>query len=294
MSNVPAHIKAPSVAQVRLLPPEVNLRRDRKQQRRTALLMLSVFILVLAGLYYLFALQAKEAEEAALAREDETLLLNQQLAALSYVDAVKARLDNARDAREYAASQEVYWPLVWASISSALPENAVATRVTVVNSNFLGTPSGAEAELDTAGIARVDITVEIDTVEQATELERRFHRIPFFAGARVTAVTNLTETAVSESGEPVSDAPSRFEVSYQVTLTYDALMLRFTEAWYGTEEGATGTSLEDFYTKLAIRVLEGNASLLEFPQLPGEVVPPTEVEGTDAADGSSDSSEGAQ
>lgn len=290
MSNVPAHIKAPGVAQVFLLPPEVEQRRTKARQRKSAVLGLAVFLLLLSGGYLYLAIDAQAASKDAALEEDETTRLNAQLAELSFVDVVKSRLANAESAREFAASQEVFWPLLWSAVHSSMPENTSLSRIEVVDSNFLGIPTAAASPIATNGIGRFEITAEVSSLEAVTEFQRRLFLVPFLEDVRVMTVENKAASAVGETGE-ASEASETFEVVYEATLTYNAMMLRFSEAWFGAEDEngqVVGPMLKEYYEAFLADLVNGDGVLREYPPSV------TQPESTDTSAGDASNNSGTE
>lgn len=272
MSNVPAHIKAPAVAQVFLLPPEVEQRRTKSRQRRGAILGLAVFMFLLAGAYAYFAFDAKQAEADAILVEEETTRLNGQLAELSFVDRVKERLANAHATRLHAASQEVFWPLLMSSLMSAAPEDDFVREVLVTDANFLGTPAWDGRVLPVQGIFGLEVTADVASFGDIGEFERRLTLVPFLEDVVVYSAANEATAVEDETGEALSTS-ARYTVVYRIRVNYDALMLRYTDLWFGTsdedgENSPVRDSLEAYYRAYLDRLLAGDSVLYEYPPLP--------------------------
>lgn len=263
MSSIPAQYKVPPRPQVNLIPPEVAARRA-KSQRRVMFSLLAFIVVgaIVAG--YLWLNTFIHADEArAQAEQQRTAELQAELASLSEVDAVKAKLANADSARKTAAAIEFFWPLILSAVDGAVPDDARIESFTFSAPDFGGDPPGPGSAFDIPGVAGITLTVDVPAASYAIDLENRLNAVPFFDRARATQVW-----AVRDSGEGGGEgAIVSYLVEISVTVTYDALMMRHSDLWYGTGGDNTTRPLEDYYRAYLRAILEGG-SLPGYPELP--------------------------
>ena len=292
MNPVPAQFKIPAQPQVNLMPPEVGQRRQRSRQRGGVLAFFIIFVLLLAGLYVGATFLKGQAQQAQAAEEQRTVELQAQIAAFSEVDSVKAELLNAESARQYAAGVEVFWPLIVASLETGFPDSVDVDVVSFEFPAFGSSPAVPESPFARSPIGKINFTVNIATLPEASEIEDQLNRVPFFERARVSAITQLTgaggggEVPVVTEGEeeaPVVTGPITvgWAVTGTVDLTYDGLMLRYSPMWFGEPEGTA--SLKDYYQDFYDALLAGGPLPSTYPPLPEATPPPfvPVVPGTD-------------
>lgn len=286
MSEVPASIKAPPAPQVNLLPPEVEQRRKRGRQRGVVLTFFALFLLAVAAGYVLVAWQAAAAQLAFAEEEARTETLNAELASYSEVDVVKERLANADAARKYAASIELFYPLVVSSVVGALPPTAQLDTLTFSMPAANTSPAVPVSPLGIPGVGELLLSVIVPEPVDGPAIQERLDTMPLFARARVTT-TEIQATENSGESAPIdSSLPPTYRVDIRVVLTYDALMMRYSDAWFGREVADDGSvtinenNLKNYYEELYEALLAGDGMPEEFPPLP-EVSPPPFVPGVD-------------
>lgn len=274
MSDVPAHFKAPRFPQVNLIPAEVNQKREKKRRRATAFLLLALLIAAIAVGYVWLVLQVASAEERAATEAARTAELQSQIAALTEVDEIKAKIVNAESARQFAAANEIYWPLVFASIDGALPEGVVPTEILHQFTPLGQTPQGPTGPFDVAGVGTLTITLDVPAYVDASVVQDSFNGVPIFTRAYVTAVRTADEAGAAEAeGAEAEVVAAMYTIDLQVTVTYDALTQRYSPRWFGTDD--TGTeSLLDYYRSFASSIALGQPGPTEFPPMPPTTIPP--------------------
>jgi hypothetical protein len=263
--------------QVNLIPPEVGQRRAKSRRRTVVVLLFVTFILFLALGYVGVAYLSLQAQAEAEAEAQRTAELQAEIASLSEVDLVKAQLANSEAARQYAASVELFWPVMLAAIDGALPEDARVQNMDFATTPFGGSPPLASDALGFPGVATVTLTIDIPNMTRAAEIEDSLNAVPFFTRARTTQGAS-SGTTVEGATADISSA-STYLVDITFTVTYDALMMRYSPRWYGDDDFSP--SLEEYYADYLAALLAG-APLTEYPPLP-EVTPPPFVPGSGGA-----------
>lgn len=295
MTTIPAHIKAPAVPQVNLLPPEVGQRRKRGARRAWALAFLSVFVLAIAAAYFYANMLARQAQDAALEEESRTAILNAQLAEFSQVDAVKAVLANGDSARQYSAAVEVFWPLLLSGVEGALPDTAVIETFQLGLPSFNQSPAQSASPFANSPVGTLLFTATVPSAVDASAVEDALNTVPFFDRARVTAVRLDDESAGGGEGGAAEDGTLTWVIDGAVDLTYEGMMFRFQPLWFGvTEETSEGTEgeeasgapdvppLRDYYEEFYAALMANSGTPTGFPELP-DATPPAFVPGLQGA-----------
>jgi hypothetical protein len=273
MTTIPAQFKARPVPQVNLMPPEVGQRRAKSRRRTVVVLLFALFLLAIAAGYVFIAMLSAQAQADAQAEADRTVLLQEQIAALSEVDVVKAKLANSESARLAVANTELFWPLMLSAIDGALPDTSRVQSIQFAMPEFAQAPAGASSPLDIPGVSLVSMTVAVPAYVDASFVEDRLNEVPFFARARVSQVWQ-EDTTGGEDPDP--DAPPIFMMDLTFIVTYDGLMMRYSPLWFGAD--GQGESLQDYYEALRDSLIAGNGIGNDYPPLP-EVTPPPFIPG---------------
>lgn len=275
MSNVPAQFKSPALPQVNLMPPEVGARREKSRRRSLVVFFLAFFILLIAVAYVGVAYLNAQAQAAATLEAERTAQLQADIAALSEVDVVKAQLANSESARQYVAGVEMFWPLVLAAVDGAVPDDTQIQTIEITAPQFGASPPLASDAFGVAGVAQVRMTLAVPTYVAAADVEDSINTVPFFTRARATNVSADSAGGEGETGEEAAATPI-YLVDVTFTITYDALMMRYSPRWFGTDE--QGPSLEEYYQDYLDAMLAGGTPVTEYPPLP-EVTPPPFIPG---------------
>lgn len=258
MNPVPASVKAAPRAQVNLLPPEVNEKRVRARMRGLVIFAFACFVVVLAAGYVLVAMLTSQAQDDLAEAHAETQRINQEIANYAEVDVVKAELKNSQSAQSTAAAVEVFWPYLVGTLSSTVPAPHTIKSITVTMPNFNSSPGAPKDAFGVAGVGDVHVQVHTAEYVDAAEVERALNDSEVFIRARVTS---LQFHEAKDDG-----TPAFYELDVNLSLTYDALMLRYSDYWTGEAEG--GSSLEDFYRGYFLQMSGGVIPRLTMPPLP--------------------------
>lgn len=273
MNLVPAQYKAPLAAQVNLLPPEVGEKRERKRRRGVAFLLLALLVLAVAAGYVFTAMLVASAKARADEEAQRTTDLQNQIAALTEVDRVKAQISNAENARQFIAANEIYWPLLFASIDGALPEGVVVTDITHQLPDLGVTPPNPSGPFDVAGIGTVNVTLAVPGSVEISSVEDKFNAVPLFLRSYVTAIREGDGGAVPEGTLDNPEGAPTYLVDVEITLSYEFLMQRYSQRWFGTDDEDV-MPLLDYYRDFADRVAAGLPAPEAFPPMPPTTVPP--------------------
>lgn len=248
MSAAHPILKAPSLPQVNLIPPEVAAHRSRGRMRVRAVIAV---ILVVAALSdgFAVAFMRRTSAEATLAQTlEHTTELQAQVQSMSYIPVLEAQRDNAKFALQYAASTEFVRATFGDEIASRLPAGAVATKISVALPG-IGTYTGADPNpLGVSDIGSVDVEFQVNDYPDIITLQQAYEDVPGITGPRVTVVERTTaDTASGDAATPSGAAEVATRTIYAVTInfraTYDLLDHRFGDSWTGIK-GAPGTETE--------------------------------------------------
>lgn len=272
MNPVPASFKIPPVARVNLLPPEVGQRRERKRTRGLWIFGLTVLVIGLAGAYVWATLQVGAAEEQAEQEQLRTTQLQGEIAALTEVDQIKSRITNAESARMFVAANEVYWPLLLATVDGAVPEGVTVREVTHSLTPMGQTPTGAASPMDIAGVGSMRVTLVVPANIDAATIQERFDGVPMFTRTYVLDARQDNEGGGAESTDPDAEIVTRYVLQLEVTLSYDILMQRFSPRWFGTDDESV-KSLEEYYRDYAQRIADGKPGPTDYPPMPEATIP---------------------
>jgi hypothetical protein len=268
------------------MPPEVGQRRHRSRQRSIVVLLFALFVLFLAAGYVGITWLASSAAADAQAAENRSAELQAEIAALSEVDEVQQQILNADSARQYAAAVETFWPLLYASVNGLLPEGSTIQIFDVSMTPFGTSPASPTGPFDVTGVGSITFTAEVPLYVDAATFEDQLNTVPGFDRARVSTVTVAAATvgaesaAVSGEGQAPDDAAAgeaaptdSYVVNATVVITYDALMMRYSPRWFGTDDESLD-SLESYYVGLYEALLAGEGVPDGYPPLPVVTPPP--------------------
>lgn len=221
-----AHLGAPALAQVNLLPPEVGQERHFRRTKGIlwAVLALSV-ILVLAG-FAAAMVEVRSTRDDLAQAQAETQRLQREQARYSEVPAVIGQLDTARTARELGTSTEILWADYLGSFASTLPPNVGLDSLSVTAATPLELAPVPGDSLQPVGPAVVTFDAISATVPDTAAWVDSLNAIEGLTDARVS-VSALTE----EGGFP------HYTITVSVRVTSEALASRFPANGSSTEDG---------------------------------------------------------
>jgi hypothetical protein len=268
------------------MPPEVGERRHRSRQRSIVVLLLALFVLALAAGYVGISMLTASAVSDAQAAENRSTELQAQISALSEVDQVQQQILNADSARQYAAAVETFWPLLYSSVNGLLPEGSTIQIFDVTMTPFGTSPASPTGPFDITGVGSIAFTAEVPFYVDAASFEDQLNTVPGFERARVSTVTVAAATvgaesaAVSGEGEAPDDSAATegaptdtYVLNATVVITYDALMMRYSPRWFGTDDESL-ESLEAYYVNFYEALLAGEGVPDGYPPLPVVTPPP--------------------
>lgn len=179
-------LMAPSVPQVNLLPSSVgDAKRDARLRRMLALGLVGV--IVLAGIFYFFAVTTESsAQEELDAAHAETSKLQSEKVKLAYVPVVLAQLVDATLAQTLAMATEVRWTDYLSAITAVLPADTSITKLDVaqVLTDTAGRPVTASPAVST-----VSFEIRSSTVPNTATWLTALATVPGFQNAYFTAAS---------------------------------------------------------------------------------------------------------
>lgn len=240
MNPVPATVKATRLPQVNLLPPEVGQRRAAARRRVVILAGLGVFLVLLAGGYAALQVSTQGVNtqlEDAQARQE---FLNSEIAKLSEVETVEAKLANAASVRKYVGSREIIYAEFWPTVVAAFPQGTIFEQLLLQTGDL-----GIDPDPDTNVFAPADIgsltfTVVVPAYASVADVEAALDEVDIFQYARVETVSQAEDATAAEGGTPAPTAAGYYRLTGTVRVNYLALSLRFSDEWYGID-GKKGT-----------------------------------------------------
>ncbi|WNM28673.1 hypothetical protein RN607_06615 [Demequina capsici] len=243
MNPVPASVKAPTLPQVNLIPPEVGQRRERARAMRAAIALVIGFLLLLAaGAVGLNMLKASAESDLADAQQKQSDL-NTQIAQYQYVADLKTELNDVTQARQFVGATDVVRAKVLGDLMGAMPEGSYLTDAVFGLTTFdsaAGASTDAFARADVGQITFTAITPDLVT---ANDIQLGLSGYPAFSQVRVTEATNLAVEGAAVEGEPTTG----YRITGTIRVTYDVYSERFSDAWFGDD---STPGLADQYTGL--------------------------------------------
>jgi hypothetical protein len=266
VSAIPAQFKVPAQPQVNLMPPEVGERRQRTRRRGATVAFLVIFVLLVGAVYGLAWFQKSQAQAAAAAQTERTAELQAEMAQYTEVDAVKAELANADAARQYAASLEIFWPLLYDALGAGMPDTAVVDLYTFTFPPFDASPAVTGSPFGRAPIGQVGYTVKLTAPILAADVENQLNTVPFFERARATVVRIDDEG--SAEGESADATTQMWVLEGTVDVNYDILMMRYSPLWFGEDPDDDEDGLEGYYREYFDALINNQPRPTEYPPLP--------------------------
>ncbi len=151
----------------------------------------------------------------------------------------------------------MFWPYIWGTLHSTVPSPHTIKSITVTMPDFNSSPESPLNPFGVPGVGSVHVQVRTEAYADAATVERALNDTGVFTRARVVSI---------QYHEARDDTPAFFESDIDLTLTYDALMMRYTDYWTGKAEG--GNSLEDFYRGYFLQRSNGVLPPTTMPPLP--------------------------
>lgn len=177
-------LHAPSVPQVNLLPSSVgDAKRDARLRRVLALAVVAV--LVLAGIFYFFAVTTEaNAQDELDTAYAETSQLQSEKAKLAYVPVVLAQLVDTTIAQTLAMGEEVRWTDYLSAITAVLPADTSITKLDVAPA----TPEASGAAVVTSpAVSIVTFDLRSSTVPNTAAWLTALATVPGFQNAYFTS-----------------------------------------------------------------------------------------------------------
>lgn len=179
-------LQAPSVPQVNLLPSSVgDAKRDARLRRMLALSLVGV--IVLAGIFYFFAMTTESsAQEELDSAHAETSKLQSEKVKLAYVPVVLAQLVEATIAQTVAMETEIRWTDYLSAITAVLPADTSITKLDVapVPPDTTGQPVTTEPAVST-----ITFDIRSSTVPNTAAWLSALATVPGFQDAYFTSAT---------------------------------------------------------------------------------------------------------
>jgi len=176
-----------------LLPPEVRtLKRVKATRRRLGGLLLTVAVLVGAGIgaSTWYAMQSQAELDAA--QERTTELLTSQ-AKYSEVQRVQAALDTTLAARQFGASTEIDWKAYLADVRARVPRTVTVETLSVDSASPLVPYEQATAPLQNSRVATIRILFISPDVTSVPEWLASMATLPGYADSQPAVITRTVE-----------------------------------------------------------------------------------------------------
>lgn len=177
------------VPRAELLPPELELEKRARGQRR-GLITIFVLIVVLVGVAYgataLTAAAMQVALDGERARTDE--LLNAQNEFIE-VRQLAAQVAASESARQVGTSTEIDWQQFVISVMTELPPGVVVSNFQMTSATPIAAFSDTVVPLEEPRIAEVLITTKSTTYGPQADILRGLEDLPGFADASLESVT---------------------------------------------------------------------------------------------------------
>jgi len=176
-----------------LLPPEVRtLKKVKATRRRLGGLLLTVAVLVGAGVgaSTWYAMQSQTELDAA--RERTTELLTSQ-AKYSEVQRVQAALDTTLVARQFGASTEIDWKAYLAEVRAIVPSAVTVDTLSVDSASPLVPYEQATVPLQTSRVATIRILFTSPDATSVPEWLARMSTLPGYADSQPAVILRTVE-----------------------------------------------------------------------------------------------------
>jgi len=236
VSGLPASLLVPNAPQVNLIPPEVASRKAAGRARGLVVIALLLFVSFLGAVSYFTDIQKKDAVAEQLAAEQIAVDLQAEIDQYFEVPLVQTQLQNAVSARLFAGATELRWKVLLDRIRAEMPAGVNLSSVSFAASDPFGVISTGEGPYSAPGVGTLAFTASSDEYLDAAELERALNR-----------VVGLTNTVIPSVVGTVDDDGTTFTYSGSVTVTAQALDLRFTDAWFQARYREIASDFLDAY-----------------------------------------------
>lgn len=189
MNPVPVTLGAPQSPQVNLLPPEVAQRRSASRARALISFGFILFLVLLAGAWFLLFTMRQAVEKDLAAEEERTVQLQAQLAEYGYIPLLEAQIDNARKARAWAGVTDVYWADQLGAFFNAVPNTVRFTSISV----SAATPAAPSANDGTVfgvdDLGSLSFSGSSTTPIRPADLEDAIDAVSGFSSTRIAGVS---------------------------------------------------------------------------------------------------------
>ncbi len=207
------------VPRVDLMPPEVEQnRRDGRTRRALGALVLSVALIVVAGVAAA-AWWSSQAQTRLTDAQNETLRIQQERLQFAEVTQVQARLETIQRQREELAATEILWQETLDPYLAIVGADGSVEGITALGVAPGVEPLGVSGPLRSTRVASVGFTVLTPGVPDSAGWLRSMSGVDTFADASVDSITgdgengytttitlNINEDAYSERFVPDEDA----------------------------------------------------------------------------------------
>jgi hypothetical protein len=191
-----ARLVVGGVPRAELLPPEIELEKKARAQRR-GLLAILVLVFAFVGLSYSAVAVMTAASQVGVdeARARTADLISQQAQYIE-VRQLQAQVGAAEAARLLATSTEVDWPATIASLVAVAPETVNASAITVATSTPISPFGGTTVPLENPRIAELTLVGASATLPDLGAWITALHDVKGFADATPGSISRQGDVYV--------------------------------------------------------------------------------------------------
>lgn len=202
------------VASVNLLPPEIVDKRKSASARNTAIAMVALSALAVAGVFAWSLISANNAEKKLEDERAKTAGLNAQAAKYAEVPKILAQVESAKNAQTTAMGKEVLWYRYLNNLALTYPDRVWLTTFTA----NIATDGAAAATgpFSTAGVGTISVTGQ---GYQHSDVAAWLDMLARSEGVADGAMSNSAVGAIGKSGI--------VNFNSTATLTADSLSKRY-------------------------------------------------------------------
>lgn len=151
------------------LPPEVKLRKQARQTRRSLIALVVIVLVACAGGYVFAASLALQSQMALADEQAKTSALLSEQAKYAEARTVAGQLSATDDARLVATANEILWKAYLAELRATLPSGMAITSAKLDSLSATDLPPIATVALETERVATFQLIATAPTLSAAAE-----------------------------------------------------------------------------------------------------------------------------